>query len=53
MLFGYDADTSPQFGTNLIRIKGLAGKSVSNFVVERQGNNVGYVIAEREDNPVC
>lgn len=36
LLFGYDADITPQFGTNLIRIKGLAESLLGNLVNKRQ-----------------
>ncbi|KAJ5219204.1 uncharacterized protein N7498_001303 [Penicillium cinerascens] len=36
MSYGYDADVSPQFGTNLMRIKSLAATFLSNLVNMRQ-----------------
>jgi hypothetical protein len=40
MTYGYDADISPQFGTNLIRIKSLAAAFLGSLVNERQEDNV-------------
>jgi hypothetical protein len=40
LVYGYDADISPQFGTNLIRIKALAAGFLSSLVNERQEDNV-------------
>jgi len=39
MVYGYDADISPQFATNLIRIKGLAETFLSSLVNKRQEDN--------------
>jgi hypothetical protein len=40
MSYGYDADVSPQFGTNLMRIKNLAAAFLSNLVNMRQEDDV-------------
>jgi hypothetical protein len=40
MLFGYDADISPQLGANLVRIKGLAENLLSSLVNSRQEDSV-------------
>jgi len=43
MLFGYDADISPQLGTNLIRIRSLAEALLSGLVNKRQEDLVYYL----------
>ena len=43
MMFGYDADVTPQLGTNLIRIRGLAEMFLSNLVNKRQEDYVCIV----------